>query len=69
MSLALLDFLVAGLGDASLEQLEQLLLSPLVGLDSIALREIRRLLIPARQAGSSAQQALMQRYDASPVKE
>ena len=60
MSLALLDFLVAGLGDASLEQLEQLLLSPLVGLDSIALREIRRLLIPARQAGSSAQQALMQ---------
>ncbi len=58
MSLAVLDFMVAALGDATLEQLEQLLLSPLVGLDSIALREIRRLMIPKRQQGLSAKQAL-----------
>lgn len=60
MSLALLDFLVAALGDASLEQLEQLLLSPLVGLDSISLREIRRLMIPARQQGLAAKEALLE---------
>ena len=60
MSLALLDFLVAALGDASLEQLEQLLLSPLVGLDSISLREIRRLMIPARQQGLTAKEALLE---------
>ncbi len=60
MSLAILDFLVVALGDPSLEQMEQLLLSPLVGLDSISLREIRRLMIPARQAGLTAQQALFE---------
>lgn len=60
MSLALLDFLVAALGDASLDQLEQLLLSPLVGLDSISLREVRRLMIPARQQGLTAKEALLE---------
>lgn len=60
MALAILDFLVTALGDPSLEQLEQLLLSPLVGLDSIALREIRRLMIPLRQEGLTAKDALLQ---------
>lgn len=60
MALAILDFLVTALGDPSLEQLEQLLLSPLVGLDSIALREIRRLMIPLRQEGLNAKDALLQ---------
>ena len=60
MALAILDFLVTALGEPSLEQLEQLLLSPLVGLDSIALREIRRLMIPLRQEGLTAKDALLQ---------
>lgn len=60
MALALLDFLVVGLGEPTLDQIEQLLLSPLVGLDSIQLREIRRLIIPARQSGKSAQVALVE---------
>lgn len=60
MALAILDFLVTALGDPSLEQLEQLLLSPLVGLDSIALREIRRLMIPSRQEGLTAKDSLLQ---------
>jgi len=58
MSLALLDFLVVALGSPRLEQLEQLLLSPLVGLDTIQLRELNRLIIPARQSGVSATDAL-----------
>lgn len=68
MSLALLDFLVVALGDPTLEQLEQLLLSPLVGLDSIGLREVRRLMIPARQSGLSAQQAMLKLLVEEPPK-
>lgn len=68
MSLALLDFLEAALGDASLQQLEQLLLSPLVGLDSIALRELNRLAVPARQQGSGAKEALLELIVSNPPK-
>ena len=68
MSLAVLDFMVCALGQPSLEQLEQLLLSPLVGLDSISLREIRRLMIPSRQQGLSAKEALEQLLLENPPK-
>ena len=66
MSLALLDFVVVALGNPSLEQIEQLLLSPLVGLDSISLREIRRLMIPGRREGLTSQQALVDLIENNP---
>jgi superfamily I DNA/RNA helicase/CRISPR/Cas system-associated exonuclease Cas4 (RecB family) len=60
MARAILDFVEVALGSPSLEQIEQLLLSPLVGLDSIELREIRRLIIPYRMEGLEQTQALLE---------
>lgn len=60
MARAILDFVEVALGTPSLEQIEQLLLSPLVGLDSIELREIRRLIIPYRMEGLEQTQALLE---------
>lgn len=59
-SRAILDFVEVALGEPKLEQIEQLLLSPLVGLDSIELREIRRLIIPYRMEGLDQTQALLE---------
>ena len=58
MARAILDFVEVAVGSPSLDQIEQLLLSPLVGLDSIELREIRRLIIPYRMEGLEQTQAL-----------
>ena len=60
MARAILDFIEVALGTPSLEQIEQLLLSPLVGLDSIELREIRRLIIPYRMEGLDQAPALIE---------
>jgi superfamily I DNA/RNA helicase/CRISPR/Cas system-associated exonuclease Cas4 (RecB family) len=60
MALAILDFLSVALADPTLEQIEQLLLSPLVRLNSIDLRQIRREIIPLRQQGRDQREALLE---------
>ena len=60
MALAILDLIVIALGKTNLQQIEQLLLSPLVGLNSIELREVRRLIIPIRQEGKNQEEALLE---------
>ncbi len=60
MARAILDLIAVALGQPDLGQLEQLLLSPLSGLDSIELRELRRITIPIRQQGKNQAEAFME---------
>ena len=60
MARAILDLIAVALGKPDLTQLEQLLLSPLVGLDSIELRELRRITIPIRQQGKNQAEAFLE---------